>query len=59
MSGVYPIHSPFELGFDVVIKSLFDEANGCFRRSQDLLDRITDAAAALESSSRKNIFYYH
>ncbi|KIM47021.1 hypothetical protein M413DRAFT_267979 [Hebeloma cylindrosporum] len=29
--------------------SLFDEANGCFRRSQDLLDRITDAAAALES----------
>ncbi|KAF9530274.1 hypothetical protein CPB83DRAFT_763691 [Crepidotus variabilis] len=29
--------------------SLLDEADACCRRSQDLLDRITDAAAALES----------
>ena len=29
--------------------SIFDEASSCSRRSQDLLDRITDTAATLES----------
>lgn len=28
---------------------IFDEANSCSRRSQDLLDKITDTTATLES----------
>lgn len=35
----------------ITISRIFDDANSCSRRSQELLDRITDTAATLESTS--------